>query len=94
LGGLSATEAWIAKANEYNMHWWTTSALESNIGLNAIAQFTATKNNKLPQGLGTGALYLNNFDTPLLAEKGFLHYIAAKKWAFPNASEELILNLS
>jgi o-succinylbenzoate synthase len=90
LGGLTITDEWINTAESCNMNWWATSALESNIGLNAIAQYTATKNNKLPQGLGTGALYLNNFDTPLLAEKGFLHYIASKKWAFPDESEELI----
>lgn len=92
LGGLAASEAWISQIKKYDMDWWATSALESNIGLNAIAQWTATQNNPLPQGLGTGALYLNNFDSPLLAEKGFLHYIATKKWSFPSAEEELILN--
>ena len=44
---------WIHLAKERNIGWWITSALESNIGLNAIAQYTFTLNNKMPQGLGT-----------------------------------------
>ena len=42
-----------------------TSALESNIGLNSIAQWCATLGNPLPQGLGTGALFTDNIDLPL-----------------------------
>jgi hypothetical protein len=52
--------------------WWITSALESNVGLNAIAQYTFTKNNPMPQGLGTGQLYTNNFPSGLRIEKGRL----------------------
>jgi hypothetical protein len=60
--------------------WWITSALESNIGLNAISQFTATLNNPLPQGLGTGQLYSNNIDSPLEIKNGNLFYNTSKGW--------------
>ncbi|MDR0802500.1 o-succinylbenzoate synthase [Fluviicola sp.] len=73
-GGFSGTQEWIELAEERMIPWWITSALESNIGLNAIAQFTAEFNPTLPQGLGTGGLYETNFDTPLHIKKGFLHY--------------------
>jgi O-succinylbenzoate synthase len=65
VGGFAACDQWIQWAEEKGCGWWITSALESNIGLNAIAQFTFTKNSKLPQGLGTGSLFVNNFDSPL-----------------------------
>lgn len=64
-GGLSGSQEWIELANEMNIKWWITSALESNIGLNCIAQWCATFNNPLPQGLGTGLLYTNNISMPL-----------------------------
>ena len=60
IGGFHGTDEWIELAEQQNIKWWVTSALESNIGLNAIAQYTLTKNNPLPQGLGTGSLYTNN----------------------------------
>lgn len=75
LGGFEACEAWIAAAEARGIGWWVTSALESNIGLNAIVQWTATLNNPLPQGLGTGQLYTNNFASPLLVEQGKLWYL-------------------
>jgi O-succinylbenzoate synthase len=65
LGGFRSCEQWISIASEYKIGWWITSALESNIGLNSIAQWTATLNNPLPQGLGTGKLFTNNFESPL-----------------------------
>ena len=65
LGGFKETNEWIKVASENNISWWVTSALESNIGLNAIAQFCGNFNNPLPQGLGTGGLYSNNFISPL-----------------------------
>lgn len=74
LGGFEACEQWIAAAAARGIGWWVTSALESNIGLNAIAQWTATLNNPLPQGLGTGQLYTNNFDSPLVVEQGKLWF--------------------
>lgn len=64
LGGFSKTEQWINCAHSKKIPWWITSALESNIGLNAIAQFAYLFKNELPQGLGTGALYKKNIGTP------------------------------
>jgi len=82
IGGFQGSTEWIEKAIKYNVSWWITSALESNVGLNAIAQFTYTLQNKMPQGLGTGGLYANNFEAPLEIEKGNLHYNNLKKWNF------------
>jgi o-succinylbenzoate synthase len=73
-GGFSGTSEWIELAEARQIPWWMTSALESNIGLNAIAQFTAGFNPILPQGLGTGGLYETNFEAPLRIEKGNLYY--------------------
>ncbi|SHG63598.1 o-succinylbenzoate synthase [Chryseobacterium oranimense] len=64
-GGFSGSDEWISLAEEQNIGWWITSALESNIGLNAIAQYTYTKKNPMPQGLGTGSLFVNNFESNL-----------------------------
>lgn len=72
LGGFAETCQWITIAEEMEIQWWITSALESNIGLNAIAQFTAEFANQLPQGLGTGQLYENNFASGLRIENGRL----------------------
>ena len=80
IGGFRGTLEWISLAEKYNIGWWITSALESNIGLNAIAQFTFTLNTKMPQGLGTGSLYTNNFDCPLVVEKGQLWYKPELDW--------------
>lgn len=80
VGGFRGTEEWIAIAEENNICWWVTSALESNIGLNAIAQWTFLQKNPMPQGLGTGALYTNNFDSPLEVIKGKLHYNPNLTW--------------
>ena len=65
IGGFSGSEEWISLSENLGIGWWITSALESNIGLNAIAQYTFTKNPKIPQGLGTGGLFTNNFETKL-----------------------------
>jgi hypothetical protein len=54
--------------------------LESNIGLNAICQFAANYDPKLPQGLGTGMLYENNISSPLKVENGFIVYDPITKW--------------
>lgn len=64
-GGLWGSQEWIAAASQLGIGWWITSALESNIGLNAIAQWCATLHNPLPQGLGTGALFTDNIPMPL-----------------------------
>jgi len=67
-GGLKGCEEWIEIANDLCIGWWVTSALESNIGLNAIAQWCATLNNPVHHGLGTGMLYTNNIKVPLHTE--------------------------
>jgi len=79
-GGFSGSEEWIRLAELYESGWWVTSALESNIGLNAIAQWTSTLDVHMPQGLGTGSLFTNNFDSPLEVQKGSLHYRIGKSW--------------
>ncbi|QQV01432.1 MULTISPECIES: o-succinylbenzoate synthase [Chryseobacterium] len=65
VGGFSGSDEWISLAEQLNTKWWITSALESNIGLNAISQYTFTKKSNMPQGLGTGNLFTNNFHSPL-----------------------------
>ncbi len=65
VGGFSGAQEWIEAARQNQTAWWITSALESNIGLNAIAQWTYTLNNPMPQGLGTGQVFANNFPSPL-----------------------------
>lgn len=82
VGGFRGTQEWISLAKKYQIGWWITSALESNIGLNAIAQWTFLQYNLMPQGLGTGALYTNNFDCPLEVSKGHLWYKKELDWAF------------
>lgn len=67
-GGISGTEEWIDLADERGINSWITSALESNIGLNAIAQWCATLQPTMPQGLGTGMLYTDNVESPLTME--------------------------
>ena len=74
-GGMAGGNEWIREAEKRNIGWWITSALESNIGLNAIAHWCATFNNPLPQGLGTGALFTNNVDMPLEVRKDSLWYL-------------------
>lgn len=80
VGGFRGTKEWIDLAEKHNIGWWITSALESNIGLNAIAQWTYLQNNPMPQGLGTGALYINNFDSPLEVKNGQLTYNTDLQW--------------
>jgi len=76
IGGYGAIEQY----RHIHDQFWITSALESNIGLNAIAQYTATLNPTLEQGLGTGSLYTNNFDSPLLVTSGALSYQNELPW--------------
>ena len=84
-GGIGGSEEWIELAAERGIGSWVTSALESNIGLNAIAQWTATLMPTLPQGLGTGMLFTDNIDDPLHIEGDCL-------WFDPNMQEPDILN--
>ncbi|MEP1488413.1 MAG: o-succinylbenzoate synthase [Algibacter sp.] len=80
IGGFKGSNDWIEIAEKQNIGWWITSALESNVGLNAIAQYTYNKQSKLPQGLGTGGLFTNNFASPLRVENGTLQYDSLKSW--------------
>lgn len=73
-GGFSGATEWIEEAIKRDISWWITSALESNIGLNAISQFTSYVHAKGPQGLGTGNLFTNNFTTPLSLKKDLLFF--------------------
>jgi L-alanine-DL-glutamate epimerase-like enolase superfamily enzyme len=73
-GSFTGCNEWISVAKSNNVDWWITSALESNIGLNIIAQWTATLGNNQYQGLGTGQLYTNNFASPLFIKDGQLRY--------------------
>ena len=82
LGGFAGCEKWIEQAGKYGTGWWITSALESNIGLNAIAQWTFQLNAKGEQGLGTGQLFTNNFDSPLEIAGEQLWYRPGKGWKF------------
>jgi len=80
LGGIKGSNEWISLANKQNIPYWITSALESNIGLNAICQYTHTLNVTLPQGLGTGSLFSNNIESPLEVSKGSIGYNIKKSW--------------
>jgi o-succinylbenzoate synthase len=79
-GGLSGSADWIRIAEQLGMGWWITSALESNIGLNAVSQFAANYNMAIPQGLGTGAIYENNIPSPLTVSGGKLTYDPKGEW--------------
>ncbi len=76
-GGIAGTYEWIQLAERKNIGWWITSALESSIGLNAIAQFTGEFETSIPQGLGTGGIYTNNLPSDLIIEKGYLKRIVS-----------------
>ncbi|TYA78697.1 o-succinylbenzoate synthase [Seonamhaeicola marinus] len=80
VGGFKGSDEWIQIAEQNGAGWWITSALESNIGLNAIAQYTYNKQSNLPQGLGTGSLFTNNFDSPLQVKNGTLQYNNKLNW--------------
>jgi len=80
LGGLTACKDWIALANENNASWWITSSLETNIGLNAIAQWTYTLQNQIYHGLSTGALFNDNIRSPLYLHGERLYYDPERKW--------------
>lgn len=82
VGGLAKSDEWILLAEKLNIDWWATSALESNIGLNAIAQWTAIKNIRLPQGLGTGQIFTNNIESPLHLDGEQLYYSPNGKWTY------------
>lgn len=89
IGGFKISDEWIGLAEKVGAFWWATSALESNVGLNAIAQYAASKNPSIPQGLGTGMLYTNNISSPLEIRKNKLFYNPDKTWEFPFAHESV-----
>lgn len=80
LGGFKATDQWRRLIEKNGGSWVLTSALESNIGLNAIAQYTALGWSDYAQGLGTGSLYTNNIPSPYTADAQGLHYQPQKNW--------------
>ena len=80
LGGFQSCQEWILLAEERSIGWWVTSALESNIGLNAIAQWTFSTGIKTHQGLGTGSLFTNNFTSPLEVSNGYLTFNSKQNW--------------
>ena len=81
IGGFKGSQEWINLAKKQNIGWWITSALESNVGLNAISQWTYSLNTNGPQGLGTGSLFTNNVDSPLEVKNGFIGYNNTKIWS-------------
>ena len=87
-GGFAGCEEWISLAEKNGSDWWITSALESNIGLNAIAQWTFQLNAKSEQGLGTGQLFTNNFESPLEISGDKLWHIPEKKWDISNLNQD------
>ncbi len=85
-GGLNEASRWADIAEAEGVGWWATSALESNIGLNAIAQWVADRGIARPQGLGTGQLFTNNIPSPLQLIGDRLSYNPREQWSFPNLS--------
>ena len=84
VGGWQGSDQWVSIAEKHAVDWWATSALESNIGLNAIAQWVSTKQINRPQGLGTGSVFTNNIETPL--------YISGQNMGFdPNRFTDLTI---
>lgn len=82
IGGIRGTAEWLELAGNHKIGWWITSALESNVGLNAISQWAYTLKSPLPQGLGTGGLYTNNFNSPLKVYNGTIQYDPSLNWEF------------
>jgi len=80
LGGFSVASNWIALAEDNGTGWWITSALESSIGLNALAQWTWQRGVIIHQGLGTGALYTNNIASPLRMSGEALWFRPGEQW--------------
>ncbi|MFZ8836940.1 MAG: o-succinylbenzoate synthase [Flavobacteriales bacterium] len=76
IGGFEASQHWVDLADERGIGWWATSALESNLGLYAIAQWVSdgvrSDKNTLHQGLGTGALFTNNLPSSMKVDRGKL----------------------
>ncbi len=82
VGGFKACDEWISLCDERNMDYWITSALESNICLNAISQYTFPHKKDHFQGLGTGSLYENNIPSPLKIVGDEMTYEKGGKWDY------------
>ncbi len=82
IGGFSKASRWIQLATKQQIGWWATSALESNVGLNAIAQWISTQKVTVHQGLGTGQLFKNNIHSPLSVQGGLLYFDKTRLWAY------------
>ncbi len=82
-GGFGGADEWIEAADSAGVGWWATSALESNVGLNAIAQWVYCKQPVMVQGLGTGSLYVNNVISPLTLKGENIFTDRRKSWEFP-----------
>ena len=80
IGGFTKSETWIKEAEKRQIKWWATSALESNIGLNDIAQWVSSLNTDMHQGLGTGQIYKNNIPSPLYLEGEHLFHKNDFSW--------------
>jgi len=80
VGGFERCDQWIQEAENMEIGWWITSALESNIGLNAICQYTDNKSVIIPQGLGTGELFSNNIPSPLVLKKSQIRINEYTEW--------------
>lgn len=85
-GGFVEADNWIEVAEKAGIGWWATSALESDIGLNAIARWVSLKKSEMPQGLGTGQLYTNNVKSPLSLTNDLLTSDSSVKWDLSNIS--------
>lgn len=81
-GGFAEADRWIAHAEKLGIGWWATSALESDVGLAAIAQWVSRYHIDMPQGLGTGQLYRNNITSPLELVGQYLTYDSSKHWDY------------
>lgn len=84
-GGFDSADSWIALAQGLGIGWWATSALESNVGLNAIAQWLSARGHVggRRHGLGTGLIYSNNVDSPIILKDNALHYDKSRSWKLP-----------
>ena len=80
IGGIKQSEEWISVAKKNKLQWWVTSALESNVGLNAISQWVFNKSLSMKQGLGTGQLFSNNILCSLYIKEGCLYYNPDTSW--------------
>lgn len=81
-GGMHGCREWIELANERGVGWWLTSSMESNVGLNALAQFASQYPLTLPQGLGTGTIFKDNIPSPIEVSKGTLRWNSQENWDF------------